>query len=197
MKKLLLPFLALLLAGCTVLSGARQPVTDYVLADEGAIQRLPHGHPGVLLLGEMEAPAFYQVPALAYSRQPGTRAHYAFAQWTEPPAQRLTWLLEQRLRQAGAFHTVALLATGVTGQYQLDTRLVDFYHDASAKPGTAVLAIEADLVQRTDGRLLAHRTFRVRVPVASYDAEGAAKAMDRAAARVLGEIAVWLAGVSG
>ena len=59
------------------------------------------------------------------------------------------------------------------------------------------MAIEADLIQRAGGRLVAHRTFRVRVPVASYDAAGAAKAMDRATARAFDEIAVWLAGVSG
>jgi cholesterol transport system auxiliary component len=194
----MLPFLvALMLAGCTSLSGSSQPITHYVLTDPGPAIHLPASHPGVLLLREMDTPAFYQEPGLAYSREPGTRSHYEFAQWAELPGKRLTWLLRQRLETAGVFATVAPMASGVVGDYQLNTRLIDFYHDASVQPGSAFLLVEAELVRRSRGELVARQTFLAQVPVASYDAAGAASAMDSAATKVIDEITVWLAKVTG
>ncbi|MDR3393434.1 MAG: ABC-type transport auxiliary lipoprotein family protein [Parasulfuritortus sp.] len=196
--KRMLPFIvALMLAGCTSLSGSSQPVTHYVLTDPGPAIHLPNSHPGVLLLREMDAPAFYQEPGLAYSREPGTRSHYEFAQWAELPGKRLTWLLRQRLETAGVFAVVAPMGSGVVGDYQLNTRLIDFYHDASVQPGSAFLLIEAELVRRSRGELMARQTFLAQVPVASYDAAGAASAMDSAATKVIDEITVWLAKVTG
>jgi cholesterol transport system auxiliary component len=197
MKKSLLLILAFLLGGCVHLSNSGQPVVHYVLTDPGPAVHLPHPHPGVLLLREMDAPGFYQEPGLAYSREPGTRSHYQFAQWAELPAKRLTWLLRERLETAGVFQVVAPMAAGVVGDYQLNTRLIDFYHDASVKPGSAFLLVEADLVDRAKGELVARHSFLAQVPVATYDAAGAGDAMDRAATEVIDEITVWLAKVTG
>jgi len=197
MKKTLLSVLALVLAGCSSLPGPAQPAIYYVLSDPGPAVHADHSHPGVLLLREMDASPFYQSPGLAYSRVPGTRAHYQFADWAELPAKRLTWLLRQRLETAGVFATVAPLAGGVIGDYQLNTRLIDFYHDASTRPGTVFLIVEAELVKRSEGRLLARQVFIVQKPVATYDAEGAANAMDLAANAVIDEITVWLTQANG
>jgi cholesterol transport system auxiliary component len=197
MKRVLPLFLTLMLAGCAGLSGSSQPITHYVLSDPGPAVHLPHSSPGVLLLREMDAPAFYQQLSLTYSREPGTRSRYAFAQWAELPGKRLTWLLRQRLETAGVFSVVAPLSDGVLGDYQLNTRLIDFYHDASVKPGSAFLLVEAELVRRSKGELVARQTFLAQVPVASYDAAGAASAMDSAATEVIDEITVWLAKVTG
>ncbi len=193
----ILTILAILLAGCSSLTGSTQPVTHYVLSDPGPAIHLPHSQPGVLLLREMDAPAFYQEAGLAYSREPGTRSHYEFAQWAELPGKRLTWLLRQRLETAGVFATVASMASGVVGDYQLNTRLIDFYHDAAVQPGSAFLLVEAELVRRSRGELVAREVFLAQVPVATYNAAGAANAMDRAATEVIDKITVWLAKVTG
>jgi len=196
MKRIALFTLILLLAGCASLPGPSQPVTHYVLSDPGPALHLPRSQPGVLLLREMDTPAFYQEPGLAYSREPGTRSRYAFAQWTELPGKRLTWLLRQRLETAGVFAAVAPMASGVIGDYQLNTRLIDFYHDASMPPGSAFLLVEAELVRRARGERVARQSFVAQLPVAAYDAAGAADAMDRAATRIIDEITLWLAQVS-
>lgn len=197
MKRFAPVLVALVLAGCGSLPGPGQPVTHYVLNNPGPVEHVGHTHPGVLLLREMDASAFYQSPGLAFSRQPGTRSHYQFAQWAELPAKRLTWLLRQRLETAGVYTTVAPLASGVIGDYQLNTRLIDFYHDASSPPGTVFLLVEADLVRRSKGELVARQMFVAQKPVSTFDAAGAAEAMNRATNEVIDEIAVWLTGVSG
>lgn len=180
------------LAACSALPGPAQPSTYYVLTDPGPVARAPRTLPGVLLLREMDASAFYQEPRLAYSRIPGTRANYEFAYWTEQPTKRLTWLLRQRLEAAGTFATVAPLSGGVIGDYQLNTRLIDFYHDAATPPGTVLLLVEAELVRRDRGVLLDRRIFVSQQAVASFDAGGAAEAMNRAANQVIDEIVAWL-----
>lgn len=191
----LLPLLWL--SGCAGLPGPAKPATYYVLTDPGPVARAAKTLPGVLLLREMDASAFYQEPRLAYSRVPGTRANYEFAYWTELPARRLTWLLRQRLEASGSFAAVAPLSGGIIGNYQLNTRLIDFYHDAATPPGVVLLVVEAELVRRDRGVLLGRQVFVAQVPVATYQAEGAAESMNRAANQVIEEIVVWLAGVEG
>ncbi len=195
MKALGLLAFVLLLGGCMRLPGAGQALTYHVLTDPGPVVKVSRTHPGTLLLREMEAPALYQATSPVYSREAGTRAYYQFARWSEPPARRLTWLIRQRLEAAGVFAVVAPLGGGVRGDYQLNTRLVDFYHDAATPPGVVLLVLEAELLRRTDARLLERRMFVAQQPVASHDAAGATEAMGRAANRVIDELTLWLAQV--
>lgn len=195
MRRWMIALLALLLAGCVRLGGHGQAVTHHVLTDPGPVVRSPRPLPGVLLVRQMDAPAFYQDPRLVFSRQPGTQTHYEYAQWIEPPARRLTWLLQQRLEASRTFDAVAPLGGGVRGDYQLNTRLVDFYHDAHSPPGVALLVLEAEVVRRADARLLGRRMFVAQEPVASFDAGAAADALGRAANRVIDELTLWIAQV--
>ncbi len=193
MKTLWLSMLAVALsAGCGALPGRSKPITHYVLNDPGPVSRAQQTRPGVLLLREMDASAFYQEPRLAYSKQPGTLSHYEFARWSELPGKRLTWLLRQRIEATGLFVGVAPLSSGVVGEYQLNPRLLDFYHDASTAPGVVLLLVEVDLVRRSLGELLARQVFVAQVPVTTFDASGAAEAMNRAANQVLDDITRWL-----
>ncbi len=196
MKPLILLLSALLLAGCALPGKPTQAASYYVLTDPGPVVPSPVTHPGTLLVREMEAPPFYQGTRLAFSRTPGTRGQYQYAQWSEPTAQRLTWMLRQRLETAGVFAIVAPMGSGVLGDYQLNTRLTDFYHDAATPPGVALMVLDADLVRRGSGELLGRQAFVAQVPLASYDAAGAADALGRAANRVFDELVVWLGRVS-
>lgn len=193
--RLLILVVLVLLGGCLRMPGPGQAVTYHVLTDPGPVVRSPGTHAGTLLVREMDAPALYQVPSPVYSREAGTRTHYQYARWSEPPAKRLTWLLRQRLEAAGVFETVSPLGGGVRGDYQLNTRLVDFYHDTASPPGDVLMLLEAEVLRRTDARLLERRMFVAQQPVASHDAAGATEAMGRAANRVIDELTLWLARV--
>jgi len=181
-----------LLGGCALPGKPDQAVNYYVLNDPGPVAHASAPLPGTLLLRDMDASVFYQDTRLTYSRAAATRGHYQFAFWSEPPARRLTWLLRQRLEAAGLFAAVAPLGAGVAGDYQLNTRLIDLYHDAAVEPGVALMLLDAEVVRRRDGRLLDHRVFVAQVPVARYEAEAAADAMGRAANQIIDEISDWL-----
>ncbi|MEW5769114.1 MAG: ABC-type transport auxiliary lipoprotein family protein [Pseudomonadota bacterium] len=187
---------AVSLAGCGLPGKPKLPVGYYVLTDPGPVSRAAATHPHTLLLREMEAPPFYQDPRLAFSRAAGTRGQYQYAQWSEPLPRRLAWMLRQRLESAGVFAVVAPLGSGVLGDYQLNTRLIDFYHDAASAPGVALVVIEAELVRRASAGLVARRMFVAQVPVVGADAAGAADALGRGANQVMDELAAWLAGAN-
>ncbi len=189
---------SLTLAGCSLIPWTgREPVTHYILTDPGPLVFGAYTHRGVLLLREMDVPAFYQVPRLAYSSEAGTRSHYEYARWSEPIGQRLTWLLRQRVEAAKVFDNVASLGSGVLGDYQLNTRLVDFFHESATPPGVVLLILEVELIRRDSAQLIGHRLFVSQIPVARHNAAAAADAMGVAANQVVDELILWLEQAAG
>ncbi|KAF0099743.1 MAG: putative lipoprotein [bacterium] len=185
-----------LLSACANLGGRPQPVSHFVLEIPAAATAQPTGdRGGVLLLRDTESPGVFQSVRLVYSRTPGTLAYYQYARWSDAPSRSLNARLRQRLNDTGPFAAVVPLGAGVRAEYQLNTRLREFFHDAVHPPGVARVALEAELVRREDGRLLARELFRAEAPAASYDAAGAAVALGAASGRLLDELAVWLARV--
>ncbi|HNI06675.1 MAG TPA: ABC-type transport auxiliary lipoprotein family protein [Thiobacillaceae bacterium] len=187
---------ASLLAGCGLPAGRPQPVTFHVLEVPPPAALAAPATPGpTLLLGDTEAQEILKGLNLVYSRSPGTLGQYQYARWSEPPARRLNLLLRQRLEAGGMFRSVAELGTGIGGDVQLNTRLLDFHHEAVQAPGLARVALEAELLDRRDGRLLARQVFQAEAPAAGYDAAAAARALGQASGRLLDDLTQWLARV--
>lgn len=184
------------LAGCAGLAGRPQPVSHFVLEiPAGSVVQPSGARQGVLLLRDTETPGVFQSVRLVYSRAPGTLAYYQYARWSDAPARSLNARLRQRLNEAGPFAAVVPLGAGVRADYQLNTRLREFFHDAVQPPGLARVVLEAELVRREDGHLLARELFHVEAPVASHDAAGAARALGVASGRLLEDLTLWLARV--
>jgi cholesterol transport system auxiliary component len=203
MKKLVLAAFAGMLAGCV--NFGDQPdspaPTYYVLDDAGSAQAdapkgagaPPAGPPSpVLLVLDTTASGFYDSDQLVFSRTPGTRGQYQFARWTERPGKRLADLLRARLDRQGNWR-VAGAGGYVRGDLMLDTELVEFYHDASTTPGSLRMVLRAELVDLRQRSLVGRQTFEQSVPLASYDAAGAAQAANQAVARMLDALTAWLA----
>ncbi len=192
--RFILPSL-LFLAACS-LPGPRPAPTWYVLDDLSSATTLPRPvWPGTVLVRESDAPSFYQANAMAYSRAPGTRGHYQYARQTEMPAPRIAQLIRQRLEQTGLFPAVVPLGSGVEGSYQINTRLLDFYHDATQAPGTVQLRLEVELVRRSDAHLLARTRIETSAAATSHDARGAAQGANAAVTRALDQLTVWLGSI--
>ena len=145
-----------------------------------------------LLVLDTTAGGFYDSDQLVFSRGAGTRGQYQFARWTERPGKRFAELLRARLDRLGRYQ-VAPAGGSVRGDLMLDTRLVEFYHDAVREPGQVRLVLRAELVDLKQRRLLARRTFEQQVPLTTYDAAGAAQASSQAVGRALDDLSGWLA----
>jgi len=135
---------------------------------------------------------FYDSDQLVFSRSADTRGQYQFARWTERPGRRFAELLRARLDRLGRYR-VAPAGGVVHSDLMLDTRLVEFYHDATREPGQVRLELRAELVDLKQRRLLGRHTFEQKVPLTTYDAAGAAQASNLAVSRVLDDVSAWLA----
>lgn len=194
-SKLLIALLISLLGGCVNLGDNRHtlPSTIYVLADTPApqppaVQVQAH----TLLVENTHASAYDDNEALVYSRAPNTRDRYKYARWSERPSTRFSELLFNRLAGAGLYATVVNANSDVLADRRLATELLSFYHDASTTPGHVRVVLRAELFDARHHRLIARRQFEQNVPVASYDAAGAAAAFNLATQALLNNISAWL-----
>jgi len=180
------------LAGCFSL-GSQEPQRYYVL-DAPAAKAAPDraARAATLLVTPTTASTFYDVQDIAYSRAPGARAYYQYHSWMERPGRRVTELLVTRLERDGSFKAVAALIAGVHANYVLNTHLTEFYHDAAAAPGSARVALTAELVDPVRRVLLARRTFERSAPAATYDAPGAVLAFNQAVTALLEDVSAWV-----
>lgn len=187
--------LVLMLSGCVNLGEDKNApaVVYYVLEDAASVDKAAAVDPSTLLLLDTLTTSFYDTTNLAFSRGPGTRGQYQFAQWTERPGKRFGDLLRARLDTWGGFAGVATAGSQVRGDLLLDTQLVEFYHDAATPPGNVRVVLDAELVDLKTRSLVARKRFERRVDVSSYDAQGAATGFNRAISLILDDIEAWLA----
>jgi cholesterol transport system auxiliary component len=181
-----------LLAGCTILSNNQPTPTYFVLRDTArptpAAQRIPR----VLLVAPTTASPFYDTQSMVFSREPGTRAYYQFAAWTERPGKRFDILLLQRLEQRAAFERTAAMTAGVRGDLLLAVNIVEVYHDDEKAPGRVRMEVTAEITDRAARSIVARRTFVHEVAVTEDNAAGAVQAFDAAVTRLLDELTAWV-----
>lgn len=180
------------LAGCVSIPDV-PPREYYVLVDlarpEAAAPAAERGH--VLLVNPASASPFYDTQSLAFSRAPGQRAYYQFAGWTERPGHRLSELLMRRLEAGGTFQSVAATTAGVRGDFVLNTRLEEFYHDA-AKPGSVRIEVSAELVDLGTLAVISRRRFAQSAPTSGENAQAAVSAFNQATTVLLDEMSAWV-----
>lgn len=190
------PAAAALLAagGCVSIGGGDPPASLWYLLEDRGPAAPAEGAPiaRVLLVGPVQASAFDESSMLAYARAPGSRAHYRFAGWTERPARRIGMLVERRLASRGRFAAVAQTTAGIRGDLLLNLSLEHLYHDVSASPGVARVALAAELVRWNERALLARRGFERTEPVQREAADAAVDAINRAMTALLDELCPWV-----
>jgi cholesterol transport system auxiliary component len=171
--------LAASLAACSV-PGPREPDRYFVLDAGIAASAAPRSGASVAV-APTTAASFYDTQDIAFSRAPGTRAYYQFNRWTERPQRSIHAQLASRL-EGGAAKPVL----------RLNTHLEEIYHDAAEEPGTARIAVAAELVDPDRRAVLARRTFTRSAPAGSYDAPGAVRGFNQALAALIDDIEGWV-----
>jgi cholesterol transport system auxiliary component len=181
------------LSACMSL-GESGPAQQFYVLNEGRVSALntpPRAIASTVLLNTSAGSPFYDSVRLAYSQAPAARAYYQFANWTTRPSVRLGQLLAQRLNAEGKVN-LAWLSSDIAGDWLLDMRVDEFYHDVSVTPGHARLIIQAELVERRTQKIKASRVFHVHVEAKSQDAAGAVAAFQTATTTWLDQMSAWL-----
>lgn len=187
--------LALASSGCSIFGGDLPARTWYELTDlraDAAAASEAKGSALVLLLSPVSESSFYDGTAIAFSRQSGGRAYYQYAAWTERPVKRLAQMLEHRLARRPAFGTVAQATAGVRGDLLLNLRLEEIYLDAAQPPGSARVAVTAELLDWRARKVIARQRFERVATVDGEDSARVAAGFNRAITGVLDELTAWL-----
>ena len=168
-----------LLASCAGW-GPHEPHEYFVL--QAPREATPHSPVTGVRVARTTAAAFYDTQDIVFSRSEGTRAYYRYHHWTERPQRAFHAQLLERFAPG----------PGIT-PLELETNVDEIYHDAVQSPGAARIAVTAQLLDASTHEVVARRTFRASVPLASYDAPGAVAGLREALGSVLHDIAAWVA----
>ena len=144
-----------------------------------------------LLVREAKGNRFVNSHKILFSEDAYSRGFYQLAQWVEPPTERITSMLIDRIHRAKAFTTVSRLTSSTLGDVQLNMELYEFYHDISSRPGNVRVSIGAELISTTERSVLGEKKFERVVPVTIYSAKGALDGFTVAVNDVLNDIVVW------
>ncbi len=194
-RVILLLNVTLLMTGCSFKLFSPQEYKTYVLsAVETGRDLETKGEPGttVLIVTDTVSPSYLAGQKLLFREGARELLSYQYSAWAEPPPRQLTRALERRLVADSKFKAVVRPSTGVRADFQLNTALLDFFHDAQERPGVAVMSVEAELVSLNNGAVIAKKTFVKRVPVEVFEAAGAVAALDAATTTIISEITSWV-----
>ena len=189
----LLSALCLIFSGCSFgLDITPDENTQYVipLADEVSGSFAPTNLS--LLVRDTEANHLINSSKILFSRERGTRGSYKQATWVEPPPRRFSTMLIQTLDKTNLFKNVSRSSSGVLGDVQLYTEILEFYHDATSSPGSATVSVIAELIDVQSLSVISRKRFDVNLPIEEYSAAGAVEGMSKGVSKVLKDMPEWL-----
>ncbi|MTI74128.1 MAG: ABC transporter [Stenotrophomonas sp.] len=191
--RLLAPFCALALAGCSVLaSGDRHPITIYAPQARVAVDASWPRVDWQLAVAKPAAARLVDSPRINVRPTPGELEVYRGATWSQPATDMLEDALLRGFEDSGRIGAVARIATGIRSDYKLaiDLRRFEADYAGNARPA-ATIELNAKLIHSLDQRVVASRTFLVAEPAADTAVPSVATAFETALARTTTELIGW------
>lgn len=191
--RLLAPFCALALAGCSVLaSGDRHPITIYAPQARVAVDASWPRVDWQLAVAKPAAARLVDSPRINVRPTPGELEVYRGATWSQPATDMLEDALLRGFEDSGRIGAVARIATGIRSDYKLaiDLRRFEADYAGNARPA-ATIELNAKLIHSLDQRVVASRTFLVAEPAADTAVPSVATAFETALARATTELIGW------
>ena len=190
-----------LLAGCSGLLPKPPPQATLLALDDGGVEvatiaRASRPTAATLVVEAPRAAAGYDTRNIAYTRRAHEVEYYALHQWVDTPAHMLAPLMVRALQRGGAFRTVVQAPSAASGEWRLETELLQLQQDYTQTPSRVSLRLRALLVDSATRRALAAKEFNISVLAASEDPYAGAAAANGAVRQLLAELATFCAEVA-
>ena len=187
------------LSGCSLSLGEGDVKSFYVLDDaKGNVDASSDGKhqifqklPLSIVIRDTTSGQFLSGQRIVFSSDASSRGYYQYSYWVEPPAKRFSLLLQRRLENCGMFKSVVRRSSSTVGDVQLNTDLIEFYHDIEEEPGSVKISINVELVDLKTFAILGQKEFSLSVPVKSYNIDGAVEGFGVAVSKILDEVTTW------
>jgi cholesterol transport system auxiliary component len=144
------------------------------------------------VLAKPSAARMVDSPRINVRPTPSELEIYKGASWAQPATDMIEDTLLRGFEDSGRIHGVARVAAGIRADYKLSTDIRRFESDyqGQATP-TVVIEINAKLIDVTNQRVVADRTFRQLQPVGSTDVSAVAAAFERGLQQVAQDVVGW------
>jgi ABC-type uncharacterized transport system auxiliary subunit len=192
--------LLLLSSACSPIFGGERPAeveylvvpTDAEISERNTVADRP-ATPGhvALLIADVRASSQLSGTKILFTEDGSTVGSYQLARWNEPFTARLQLELVRELESRGAFSSVTRLATLIAGRRLLNLELLEAIHDAREAPGTVRLAVRAEMLDLTDGRIIASTEIRRAYPAQEHSSSGAVAAYRKGLSELVQLLADW------
>ena len=161
----------------------------------------PHGYrerigTTVLLITQPKAQAGFDTARMVYLLRPYEVNYYAFNQWSDTPARLLHRIMVENLDKTGLWRAVLQTPGTVPAQYRLDSDNLILEQQFLSRPSRVRLALRGQIFDTKKSAILDTRYFELFETAASDDAYGGVLAANRAAEKLLVEMAEWLSTVA-
>ena len=205
MKKIANPFavssLAVLLlapvfGGCSIGPAETNPARTYLLNPSISIEKVSanpaRSDAATLLISTLRAQPGFDTARMAYLLRPNELNYYAVNRWVDAPPRMLARPLTQAMEATGLWRAVVQAPNTARIDYRLDCDNLALEQQFFSNPSRVRIALRAQLVELKARKVLAAREFEVFETAASDDAYGGVIAADKALAKLLQQLAVWV-----
>jgi len=191
MKKILIMlFLSSLLSGFSLTQPvAQQPVDRYLLIGASQLKLQTKTSNNTLLVSQPTASPGYQTNAMVYIKEPYRLATFAVNRWVAPPAQMITPLLVDSLKNTGYFKAVVAAPVAALTNYQLDTTLLTFQQNFINDPSEVTLRIKVELISNKTRTVMASHTFTSNIKTTANTPYAGVIAANKATSQLMQSIA--------
>jgi cholesterol transport system auxiliary component len=189
--KWLLSSLAMLLmslSACSLRPVSPPVINKYALT---AIANAPVSKitaPVTLLVTTPVAAPGYIAADMIYITQAYELKHFATHRWVAPPAQMLTPLLAQSLRNTHYLYAVVTPPFIGVSDFRLDTQLLQFQQEFLQPTSQVRVVLQAELINNLTNKIIVERRFEALVPAPQNNPYSGVVAANAAVAQVLQNI---------
>jgi cholesterol transport system auxiliary component len=186
--------IALALAGCSILgSEQRDPVTIYAPDVRVPARAEWPTVAWTLVIAKPTAARVIDSPRISVRPTPGELQVYRGVSWAQPATDVVQDAVQRTLEDSGRIPAVASADAGILGDYKLvmDLRRFEADYAGNALP-SAVVEVNAKLVNNRDQRVVASRTFLQQKPAGSTEVAQVAAAFEQALEAATGDIVGWV-----
>jgi ABC-type uncharacterized transport system auxiliary subunit len=194
LRGLLLVPIAAAMGGCTGRGAGESPTWWELEVPSSPVRAdADPARSGLSLVVEgASAGSLYDGTALLFSRQPGMRSPYQYANWVERPPNRIARLAQRGLLARGGFRDVSAAESGIRPDLLLTLTVEGFQYNLALQPSVFEVVLSVSLMDWRSRRPVASARFSAGEPAPGIGLSAVVTAAGRATARVLDDLAPWV-----